>query len=281
MFDMEKTGRKISELRKKSGMTQMALADKLGISFQAVSNWERGLTMPDVAKLPEIAELFGVTIEELLGGGKNAEVIEKIANDVSPDDISAEVLADIAPIIPQDKFEEAFEKSSGSGKIDLKDLLALAPFLEEKTIDEKLAEYVEKGGVTLKDLMPLMPFASDKKINELADKCINGSTAEDLVALAPFLDDKKVDELAFKLCEKEDEKAMHSLVPFMTEKGVALLVEKMSDGKDLSKIIAFAPLMDDKDLATLAKSFIENGGTVRELLPLMPFLPDNFLKTLI
>ena len=42
MFDMAAVGRKISELRKKNNMTQLELADKMGVSFQAVSNWERG-----------------------------------------------------------------------------------------------------------------------------------------------------------------------------------------------------------------------------------------------
>ena len=42
MFDMTKIGRNIAELRKERNMTQMELADKMEISFQAVSNWERG-----------------------------------------------------------------------------------------------------------------------------------------------------------------------------------------------------------------------------------------------
>ena len=42
MFDMKQIGKKITNLRKENNMTQMELADKLGISFQAVSNWERG-----------------------------------------------------------------------------------------------------------------------------------------------------------------------------------------------------------------------------------------------
>lgn len=45
-FNMDQIGRKISNLRREQNMTQMELADKLGISFQAVSNWERGNTMP-------------------------------------------------------------------------------------------------------------------------------------------------------------------------------------------------------------------------------------------
>ena len=65
MFDTVKVGRIISQKRKEHNMTQMQLADALGISFQAVSNWERGNSMPDISKLPELAELFGCSIEEL------------------------------------------------------------------------------------------------------------------------------------------------------------------------------------------------------------------------
>ena len=44
MFDMRKIGKRISELRKSKNITQMALADIMGIIFQAVSNWERGVS---------------------------------------------------------------------------------------------------------------------------------------------------------------------------------------------------------------------------------------------
>ena len=44
MFVMKKVGRRISELRKRKNMTQLELADRMGISFQAVSNWERGVS---------------------------------------------------------------------------------------------------------------------------------------------------------------------------------------------------------------------------------------------
>ena len=45
MFNMKNIGLKISELRKNNNMTQMELADKMNISFQAVSNWERGVSL--------------------------------------------------------------------------------------------------------------------------------------------------------------------------------------------------------------------------------------------
>lgn len=58
---------KIIDLREKSGLTQEALADKLGITFQAVSKWENGLSCPDITLLPVIAGIFQVSIDELFG----------------------------------------------------------------------------------------------------------------------------------------------------------------------------------------------------------------------
>ena len=60
----------IKRLRTSFGMTQKELAEKLGITAQAVSKWEAGKTCPDVMTLPVLASLFGVTTDELLGCGE-------------------------------------------------------------------------------------------------------------------------------------------------------------------------------------------------------------------
>ena len=59
-------GETISNLRKEKGMTQKDLADMLGITDKAVSKWERGVAYPDTATIPAIAEIFEVSVEELL-----------------------------------------------------------------------------------------------------------------------------------------------------------------------------------------------------------------------
>ena len=58
---------KIAELRKDKGIGQQDLAEVLGVSFQSVSKWETGATMPDITLLPDIAEYFNVSVDELLG----------------------------------------------------------------------------------------------------------------------------------------------------------------------------------------------------------------------
>ena len=65
---MEQTlGKRIAENRKRLGLTQDTLAEKLGITAQAISKWENDQSCPDITMLPRLAEIFGITTDELLG----------------------------------------------------------------------------------------------------------------------------------------------------------------------------------------------------------------------
>lgn len=78
-YVMENTlGKRISDLRKQKGLKQDELAEKLGISPQAVSKWENDLTCPDISLLPELAKILGVSIDELLTGKRENEQKTKI-----------------------------------------------------------------------------------------------------------------------------------------------------------------------------------------------------------
>ena len=64
---MKKTlGAMIAELRKQHGMTQLELAEKMGVTDKAVSKWERDLSCPDINSIPNLAEILGVSVEELM-----------------------------------------------------------------------------------------------------------------------------------------------------------------------------------------------------------------------
>ena len=71
---MKKTlGTMIAELRKQHGMTQLELAEKMGVTDKAVSKWERDLSCPDINSLPALAEILGVSVEDLMQIKKEAE----------------------------------------------------------------------------------------------------------------------------------------------------------------------------------------------------------------
>ena len=60
-------GKRIAYHRKRLGMTQEQLAQRVGVSAQAVSKWENNLSCPDITILPELASIFGISVDELLG----------------------------------------------------------------------------------------------------------------------------------------------------------------------------------------------------------------------
>ena len=116
MFDMQKIGERIAGLRRERNLTQADLAEWLGISYQAVSSWERGATMPDISKLVELSRALGTTVDALLTGEEKGTPV---------------MAADTAtPIEPEEKTEEAeTEETAQEENLDsfsgsLQDLMA-------------------------------------------------------------------------------------------------------------------------------------------------------------
>ena len=102
---MEQTlGKRIMEHRKRMGLTQDQLAEKLGITAQAVSKWENDLSCPDIAMLPKLAEIFGISADELLGMEQKAKVHE------------AEVVDDDEDASDRGVFNLSFNSDQDDGK---------------------------------------------------------------------------------------------------------------------------------------------------------------------
>ena len=59
-------GGRIARLRKEKGMTQLELADRMGVTDKAVSKWERDVSCPDIASMPRLAEVLGAAVDELM-----------------------------------------------------------------------------------------------------------------------------------------------------------------------------------------------------------------------
>lgn len=70
---VQSIGNRISQLRREKGITQEEMAEKLGVTPQAVSKWENDISYPDILLLPKIAKMFDVTVDELLSGESRKE----------------------------------------------------------------------------------------------------------------------------------------------------------------------------------------------------------------
>ena len=73
-FDTRDVAKRIKDARIKKNLTQMNLADEMSVSYQAVSNWERGNSMPDISKLRELCSILDISIDYLLSGEMSAAV---------------------------------------------------------------------------------------------------------------------------------------------------------------------------------------------------------------
>lgn len=76
-MDLKKIGSFLKELRKEKGITQEELAEMLYVSGRTVSRWETGTNMPDISLLVDIAEIFDVSIPEIINGERKNEIMEK------------------------------------------------------------------------------------------------------------------------------------------------------------------------------------------------------------
>ncbi len=158
-FNMRKIGQQIATKRKEKNLTQSNLADQLLVSYQAVSNWERGNSLPDIEKLPQLAAILDLSIDELLG--KPAAAVQHYqAGTAQPEEI-----AELAPLIkPQELSaliqEEPFQETS----LDLDLLPRLAPHLTSADLQHLL-----NGAENIPEdiLEEILPFLKKPQVEEL------------------------------------------------------------------------------------------------------------------
>ncbi len=291
MFDTVKVGRIISQKRKEHNMTQMQLADALGVTFQAVSNWERGNSMPDISKLPELAELFGCSIEELLGGGAPAGNVEKLAKGEGQG-LSLGEIAEVAPVLTPEVLDEAVESarrwetpSAACGDSSL--LEGAEVESDDEDFDEDIEEELEDD--------------FDEEIDEEDEEGEDEEDEEDEEeprrfhafwkrtgrgARAHIRDGKTVYILgAEKSGEKRKDKdkckrlkELVMLAPFLSSARLRELVEELrGEGYTVSELVPLAPFLSEEDLDVLAELAAADDG---ELAALAPFLSQETLKKL-
>ena len=178
MFNIEKFGKKIAQLRKAADMTQYELAESLNLTRQAISKYERGESFPDVSILVTMAQVLGTTPGELISAGEattgETRLLEEVA---TTQDTNIRPTAD--------------------------DLLGVAPLLRPSTL-EKLSQRLSDEGVDISHLMSLSEYLSDEATLALLEKQDDSIlTPELLEKITPFLTDATRYDILQKIFESK------------------------------------------------------------------------------
>ena len=273
MFNMENIGLKISQLRKSNNMTQMELADKMNISFQAVSNWERGNSMPDISKLPELAQLFGVTIDEILE--EKSELLNAVVNDnmeeyLDNNCVTSEQIDNIAPILKPDQVDTIVEKMPIH---NLDEIMNLLPFISRNIVNQLARKAAEE--CNYRDLSEVAPFADINVSDEIADKMV--SEGQSIDAVAPFVSQEMISKLAQVWYKEHGLSSFDDIAPFIPKQQLQKIAEVEYEKHGLRYFESIAPFLPGDYLNKLAQKAIQKDG-IKAISPIAPFLSKDMLS---
>lgn len=281
MFDTMKVARKIKEARIARNMTQMNLADVMEVSYQAVSNWERGNSMPDISKLEQLCNALQISLEELLGTDASTKTVTKIienekhpsqpealSTSISPA-INLEEAADILPLLPPAQIKQIVEENieQEEESINLSAIVGMAPFLDA----EYLYELVKKAKVnSLSEISCLAPFLNDDALDILVEKAPD-SDLSGVLSLAPFLSQKTLDKLVLRFNGKTDSYVLQGLAPFLNYQTLDYLVtERLENGCSIQDLSGLYPFLSKETLRKLADQLLKQ-GKYKDLQNISPF----------
>ena len=178
MFDADLFCANISTLRRGADMTQSELADRLNLTRQAVSRYEKGDSFPDISVLVKIAEIFGITIDELIGAGTPTEgesaLLKSAALGAEMDcrKCSLHDLENIAPLLKPSVLDRAVQGFAAQG-IDISHFASLFEYMSDsgfwKLLSDASFDTLDEN--LLEKLMPFLNFSSKVTI---FDKILRG-----------------------------------------------------------------------------------------------------------
>ena len=177
MFDTVRFGRELSTLRRQADMTQSEVADRLNLSHQAVSKYERGESFPDISVLVMIAELFGVSFDRLIGFGNPTKGEAAILGGVARGDTDRAVgdisdVVELAPFLKPSILGRLSRQFEGQG-VDISHVLSLAEYLNDDAV-VRLIESADHDSIDDGILERFVPVLSREAKETLFQRILDG-----------------------------------------------------------------------------------------------------------
>lgn len=276
IFDAHHIGQQIAAGRKAKNMTQSALADQLNVSYQAVSNWERSQSLPDIDKYAQLAQVLDLKLDDLIGA-EGARTVTIVNDDDAT--VDARTLAEAAPVMAPQQVEAKTARLSPN----LTTLKEIAPFLSSATLKDKVMAQLDQPGfaATLVQIAPFMAAADLEAVIAAGVPADDEHLAE-LVKLAPFRQTTANDQLARQIVKDHGSLSLiKKLLPFLSRGAVDELFKARAQA-DLTAedLTALAPFVSEPLLAAHVQQLSKQGDghTARKF---MPFLSETALMNLL
>ena len=256
MFNTVETAKRIRDARLAQNMTQMELADAMDVSFQAVSNWERGNSMPDIGKLTQLCDVLSVSLYDLLGKNQEMKIVDKI---IKKDPVTIEEVEKVAPLASPTVIEHTVQSEVKNGKaLSIHDIRSLAPFLDREYLG-KLLEQADVDSLTPKDLEVLAHHLKRSTVDALVDRFKELDT-HTLYAIVPHVSRNKLEELADSALSREqiDFSLLRRMASYLSRDTLERILNHLSQNTPLSmpQIIEFAPFLSRKTTRELVEKLI-------------------------
>lgn len=274
MFDTMKIAAVIKQARIDRNMTQMQLADAMGVSYQAVSNWERGNSMPDISKLEDLCKALDITVEQLLG--MESQTSEAVTKVMAEEELTVEELKEVAPVLPPKELKKQVKAEKKRRKLKLEAIVDLAPFLGEEELEDLLTDV---DMVDVDGLEEIAPFLGKKALDRLVDR-LSDDALEDIEDIACFLDSRTLDKVVARCAGLGKLGVISDLAPFLSKESLDRLVDELIakefDPEDMDDfpfgdVSDLYPFLSQASLKKLAK-YLMDRRELEALEDLMPFV---------
>ncbi|MBR5231758.1 MAG: helix-turn-helix transcriptional regulator [Clostridia bacterium] len=274
MFDMQKIGASIASLRRKAGLTQAELAERLGISYQAVSSWERGATMPDISKLKELSRALGTTVDALLDGETEeaepmvVEDMECTSETAKTDEIDlADAVKRLISGVAQ-KVETFTDKLSGNVIVNGKPVKRVGWNCYRMEISDSENEQGTKHRLSAEAVEALASGMDQEMLEDVLVDAINDDDEEVVEEIACYLEPETIDS------------ALLRVEGAMSTEMVEELAMVMSD-QTLSAYLLNAFNEEDEEMAEACAVHISNEGMQEALSAFEGVLSTEIVETIV
>ena len=278
MFDVRRVSQRIRDARIGKNMTQSNLADELGVSYQAVSNWERGNSLPDISKYEDLCRILDLKLEDLLGGGSDANAVSKFIDHrkgENSDPMTAEEIQSVADLLTPEDLKETVNEYMDKLSFDIKDISRLAPFLDAETLNGLVKDIVPDDPQAI---VELAPFLSQDALVSLAYRISSTKKLEMswLVMIMPFLKKDSADKVVEYL-EPEEIKDMAKIAPFLRKSTIKHLLDRLDDDNIKFKtLVKVAPFLGREELGEVLEDM--DIKDINRIEKIAPFVSRDTLK---